>query len=161
MKITLAVPEGQNRQDFVNKEISACRNIKDKTHKDQVTKGLNKINAVLKDSMMFLYDGEKEELFSLEYQGKDFIYHCGKNYVIPPPMDKCRYGLVVMDANHAVIAELRGKKIIVLWEKESYVPRKQGSGGQSAERFARNRKLAMIHWQKEIADKMMELWYQK
>jgi peptide subunit release factor 1 (eRF1) len=41
-------------------------------------------------------------------------------------------------------------EIIKLYSDESMVPKKQGSGGQSALRFQRNRDLAIIEWYKKI-----------
>jgi len=71
------------------------------------------------------------------------IYRCDKTFVtnILEDMLESRsiYGLVVMDRREAVIAILKGTKIIPLVKKKSNVPGKHRAGGQSAARFARLR----------------------
>lgn len=71
------------------------------------------------------------------------IYRCDKDFELGILRDmlqaKETYGLVVMDRREAVVAELRGKSIIVLSKHTSSVPGKFKAGGQSAQRFMRIR----------------------
>jgi peptide subunit release factor 1 (eRF1) len=61
--------------------------------------------------------------------------------------------VVTMDANECTIAKV-GKDIELLWHKESYVPRKQDAGGQSAHRFQQNRENLLVWWLKDVAEQI-------
>jgi len=65
--------------------------------------------------------------------------------------------LVVVDANEATIGETDGEFINVLWHEDSMVPRKHGKGGQSQQRFQRDRERALIQWLKLVAEKIQLL----
>jgi len=156
MKITLCIPEGKILKGFVSKELNSCRNIKDKSTRDSVQRGLKKINKCITDGNIYLWDGFKLQI--IKYNGNEFIYHCGREFKLPDIDPTCRYGMIVMDSKSCTIAELRGKKIVKLWSKKSNVPGKQDAGGQSALRFQRNRQIALEQWYKSIAIKMKELW---
>ncbi|MFT4310145.1 MAG: peptide chain release factor aRF-1 [Candidatus Woesearchaeota archaeon] len=88
------------------------------------------------------------------------IYRCDKQFVLEPLVEQaCTdkiYGLVVLDRRDATIAELRGKKIVVLQQTHSEVPGKMRAGGQSAPRFARLRELAIKEHYKKVADYMKD-----
>jgi len=62
------------------------------------------------------------------------------------------YGLIVVDKRDANIALLKGKAIIPLSKTHSEVPGKMRAGGQSAQRFARNRELAAKAHFKKVAE---------
>lgn len=64
--------------------------------------------------------------------------------------------VVTVDANECTIAKV-GNKFELIWHKESYVSRKQDAGGQSQRRYEKNRELELIHWIKDIADKINHL----
>lgn len=66
------------------------------------------------------------------------------------------YGLVVLDKRDATIALLKGKSIIPLQKTHSEVPGKFKAGGQSAQRFARQREGAAKDHFKKIADYMKD-----
>jgi len=160
MKVTYALPkEGDPvaARAFLLKEIDQARNIKKDVTRSQVEKGLARIRNAVEVGKIFRWDGENESMLIERYLGKEKIYHCGREFVNPPPMPKSKYLLIVMDANECTIALLNGKRIDPLWHKESNVPRKQDAGGQSAVRFQRNRELALKLWYKEIADKMRDI----
>ncbi len=93
------------------------------------------------------------------------IYRCDKEFVVDPLQDMCAdkeiFGLVVMDRRDAIIAELRGKSINVLVKTHSEVPGKFRAGGQSAQRFERNRELAAKAHYKKVADYIKEQWLGK
>jgi len=62
-----------------------------------------------------------------------------------------------MDANECTIAKVTNK-IDILWHKESFVNRKQDSGGQSERRFERIREEQLKQWNKEVYLKIKELY---
>lgn len=93
------------------------------------------------------------------------IYRCDKEFVLDPirdmVADKEIYGLIVLDRRDAIIAELRGKAIVPLVKTHSEVPGKFRAGGQSAQRFARNRELAAKAHYKKVAEYVKEQWLSK
>lgn len=88
------------------------------------------------------------------------LYRCDKAFVLEPLREMCEvkevYGLVVMDRRDADIAYLKGKTIIPLVKTHSEVPGKFRAGGQSAQRFARNRELAAKAHYKKVGEYMKE-----
>src|SRR3989344_9393813 len=87
---------------------------------------------------------------------KTRIYRCDKNFQLDILRDmldvKEIYGLVVLDARDATIAQLKGKTIIPMMKTHSHVPGKMKAGGQSAHRFQQNRDLAVKAHLKKVAD---------
>ena len=163
MRISLYIPKGKKHiGTLIQKEIALTKNIQDRKYGSSVAIGLNKILANLSDGKVFFYDTEEEEYAEIDYTGKDFIYRIDKDF-ITTPIDKLskknRYLLVLMDANECTIGELNGKKITCIWNKKSYVPRKHDAGGQSQVRFMENRRLALLHWEKEIAEQIKDIIY--
>jgi peptide chain release factor subunit 1 len=88
------------------------------------------------------------------------IYRCDKIFMTEiledMLMDHSAYGLVVLDKRDATIALLKGKTILPLQTTHSEVPGKFKAGGQSAQRFARQREGAKKAHFKKIADHMKE-----
>lgn len=84
------------------------------------------------------------------------LYRCDKKFVLEPLADfleiKEVYGLIVMDRRDADIALLKGKSIVPMVKTHSEVPGKFRAGGQSAQRFARNRELAAKDHYKKVAE---------
>lgn len=163
MRISLYVPKGKKDvMSLLDGEIAVTKNIQDQKYAKRVARGLNKIIINFQDGFVYFYDTEEDEFAMFPYAGKSFVYRIDKDFITAPIdslMKKNKYLLVTMDANHCCIGELNGKSIKVLWEKESNVPRKQGSGGQSQVRFMENRRLALIQWEKEIADVLKKYYY--
>jgi hypothetical protein len=147
---------------FLDNEINATKSIQDRSYAKKLYKGLTTICINFTTGKVFFYDTDEEEFCMFDYVGKDFVYHIGRDFVTKPIdslMSKHKYLLVTMDANECTIGELNGKSIKVLWQKQSFVPRKQGSGGQSQVRFMENRRLALLKWEKEIAEVLKKIYY--
>jgi len=158
MKITLAIPKGKDYRARLKQELALASNIKSKQNKEQVEHGLSRIISVYQEGKAYLYDGDTNDLNIYEYPLKEFIYYCGRYFITPEGVSfGNKYLLVVMDANQATIGLLDGKSIKILWDKESYVPGKQDSGGQSERRFERAREEKKKQWLKEVAEKMKEI----
>jgi len=161
LKITLAIPKGKKITRFLNKEIAQAYNIKGKETGKQVQNGLRKISfatATYPDQVVFYYDGETDTLSMENYEHNEFIYHCGKNYLIPEQdTSKGAYLLVAFDTKECTIGMLKGKKLETIWHETSMVPGKHAKGGQSKERFARGREETKKQWYKRIADKLKEI----
>jgi peptide chain release factor subunit 1 len=161
MKITLALPQGKQFKQRLLNEIAVAENIKDKDNRAQITTGLRKIVLNYQEGKVFLYDGNTEELVAYDYKLKDFIYHCGDTFVTPNDTSlrdlENKYILIAMDANNATIGILQGKKVTIIWDKDSHVPRKHDAGGQSQRRFERGRAEALKRWLKDIGKKIEEI----
>ncbi len=86
------------------------------------------------------------------------IYRCDKAFVTEHLeemlIDHNVYGLVVLDRRDGMIALLKGKTIVPLKKTHSEVPGKFKAGGQSAQRFARQREGAYKDHFKKIAAHM-------
>jgi peptide subunit release factor 1 (eRF1) len=107
-----------------------------------------------------LWDSDDGSLEIIPYPLKEFIYHCGKDFVTPDVQFGNLYMLVVLDQNEAMIALLSGNgKKIVKWSGKSYIGGKHKTGGQSAPRMERARQLARKAWFRKIADKIKDIYY--
>ncbi|HIJ10668.1 TPA: peptide chain release factor 1 [Candidatus Woesearchaeota archaeon] len=88
------------------------------------------------------------------------IYRCDKTFVTEIleeiMMDHTAYGLVVLDKRDGTIALLKGKTIVPLQKTHSEVPGKFKAGGQSAQRFARQRENSKKEHFKKITEHMKE-----
>jgi len=83
-------------------------------------------------------------------------YRCDKAFILDPLEDMTQteevYGMIVLDKRDATIALLKGKAIVVLLKTHSEVPGKFKAGGQSAQRFARQRDGAAKDHYKKVAE---------
>lgn len=161
MKISYYVPRGKSDKSFIEKEIASARNIKDSNTRNSVLLGLGKIRNNITDGKAFFWDGS--ELFIIDYPSTESKYFCGKDYDLSPlNLDvKSRYLLVVIDADNCTIGILNGKRIERIWDKASYVPRKQDSGGQSKQRFERARQEALKQWLKKAGEKVAMVYNER
>lgn len=161
-KITLAVPQGKKGMSaMLDEEISSASNIQDSNHRNAVITGLWKIKANLRDGTVYLWDSEEGSLDIIPYPLNEFIYECGKDFVVPDVQFGNQYMLVVLDQNDATIALMSGTgKMSVLWSAKSYIGGKHKTGGQSAPRMERARQLERKAWFRKIATKIKDIYYQ-
>src|SRR5690606_27714652 len=173
--VSVYVPSGYDLNKIVShlsQEQGTATNIKSKQTRENVIAALERILQHLKlfpknpDNGLVLFAGNVSEregqqdyqVWSLEppIPLNQRLYRCDKEFVLDPLRemmeDKESFGLIVMDRREANIALLKGKTIIPLASLESMVPGKFRAGGQSAERFARNRELAAKEFYQKIAD---------
>jgi len=89
-----------------------------------------------------------------------FLYRCDSKFFTEPlhemMVERQTYGLVVIDQGEATLGLLRGKRIEMLKNVQSLVPRKHRMGGQSAHRFERGHELAIHEFFKKIGDLMTD-----
>ena len=177
--VSVYVPTGYDINKIVthlSQEQGTATNIKSKQTRDNVISALEKILQHLKlfpqnpPNGLVLFAGnvaEREgqqdyQVWSVEppVPMNQRLYRCDKEFVLDPLRemveDKDSFGLVVMDRREGNIALLKGKTIIPLITTESAVPGKFRAGGQSAERFARNRELAARDFYKKIGELMRD-----
>lgn len=181
--VSVYIPSGYNIDKIsthISEEQGTATNIKSKQTRDAVINALEKIIQHLKlfpqtpPNGLALFAGnvsEKEgqadyQVWSIEppIPLNQRLYKCDKEFVVEPLKemadDEETYGMIVMDRREGNIAYLKGKTIIELVNLESQVPGKFRAGGQSAQRFARNRELAAKDFYKKIAEYAQEQFYE-
>ena len=181
--VSVYIPAGYDINKIsthISEEQGTATNIKSKQTRDSVITGLEKIIQHLKlypktpPNGLAVFSGNVSErdgqqdfkVWSIEPPTplNQRLYRCDKEFVLDPLKemadDRETYGLVVMDRREGNIALLKGKTIIPLVSTESMVPGKFRAGGQSAQRFARNRELAAKEFYGKIADLMKEQFFE-
>ena len=173
--VTVYVPVGANLHEIVTQlrnEQSTAENIKSKPVRKSVVSALDKI---IRELQMFkktppkglaLFAGntsEKEgasdiEVWTIEppEEVKVKMYWCDQRFVMEPLEDMIKekeiYGIICLDKNEGDIALLVGKRLEVIFHKESIVPGKTRAGGQSSQRFSRIREGLLNDWLKNIGE---------
>jgi peptide chain release factor subunit 1 len=175
--VSVYIPAGYNLSVEANhlaQEAGTAENIKSKTVRTNVVMALERILTELKkynktpEHGLVLFSGNISEV-----EGKpDFklwaihppepinirLYRCDQTFIIEPLRElfesKNVYGLVIVDVKDATLALLKGKSIVPIKEIESYVMGKFRTGGQSANRFQREREEQVKYFFKKVADLM-------
>lgn len=177
--VTVYIPEGYDINKISNhlaQEQGTASNIKSSSTRKNVITALERMIQHLKlfkqtpPNGLALFSGniadkpgdQDVRVWSIEppIPLKVRIYRCDKEFVLEPLADmtesKNVFGLVVIDRRDATIGVLKGNAIIVLLHTHSEVPGKFRAGGQSAQRFSRQRALALKGHYKKIADYMKD-----
>lgn len=175
--VSVYIPAGYNisvETAHLAQEAGTAQNIKSKTVRTNVVTALERILSELRkypktpEHGLVLFSGNISEI-----EGKpDFklwaihppepinirLYRCDQTFVIEPLRElfesKNVYGLVIVDVKDATLALLKGKSIVPIKEIESYVMGKFKTGGQSSNRFQREREEQVKYFFKKVADLM-------
>lgn len=158
--------------DQLNYEYATAANIKDDTTRKNVQAALAKIINYLKDFKKIPENGlvifagniagrgdQDVRLWAIVPPEKSNLklYRCDSKFYVEPLEEmleeKKLYGIVTIDKGEAAIGLIKGRKLIVLDEFESWVPRKHHKGGQSARRFERLIDQATQEWLQYVAEK--------
>lgn len=177
--VSVYIPQGYDLNAIINhlqQEQGTASNIKSKQTRENVQGALEKMIQHLRlfkktpENGLAVFAGNVSEREGQE----DFqvwsieppvplqfrTYRCDKEFLLEPIREMLDtgelYGLVVLDRRDAMIALLKGKTIIPLRKTHSEVPGKMRAGGQSAQRFARQREGAAKDHFKKIADYMKD-----
>lgn len=154
----------------IMQEISTASNIKSKTTRKNVLDALDKALTELRyynvtpTCGLAVFAGNVSDnpavsdLRAWSFEPPDKvnvrIYQCEQNFILDPLTEmiepKYVYGLIVVDEKNLVLGILKGKKIILLEEKDSVVPSKTRKGGQSAQRFQRVRQEIIKDWYRRV-----------
>jgi peptide chain release factor subunit 1 len=160
--------------DHLSYEYSTAQNIKDKNTRQHVMDALAKILNYLKglkklpENGLIVFCGNISNkpgdvdirLWAIEPPDKlnIRIYRCDSRFLLDPLKDlvtpKQLYGLIVLDRGEATIGMLKGNRLIVLENKQSWVPGKMRAGGQSSVRFQRLIEQDVHLWLKYLADEL-------
>ncbi|BBL45674.1 peptide chain release factor subunit 1 [Nanobdella aerobiophila] len=155
-------------------EYSTAQNIKDKNTRQHVMDAIAKILNYLKglkntpENGLVVFCGNISNvpgkvdlrLWAMEPPDKLSlrIYRCDSKFLLDPLKEMIKpkqiYGLIVLDRGEATIGTLKGSRLIVLENKESWVPSKMRAGGQSSVRFQRLIEQDVHLWLKYLADEM-------
>lgn len=177
--VSVYIPQGYDLNAIINhlqQEQGTASNIKSKQTRENVQGALEKMIQHLRlfkktpENGLAVFAGnvsEKEgqedfQVWSIEppVPLQFRTYRCDKEFLLEPIREMLDtgelYGLVVLDRRDAMIALLKGKTIIPLRKTHSEVPGKFKAGGQSAQRFARQREGAAKDHFKKIADYMKD-----
>ena len=97
------------------------------------------------------------ELTVEKYNGNRKIYQCGKELHRIEIKRNVKYYSLVLDVNNCAFGRVfYDGDVQIIFTEKSYVPGKHKKGGQSQQRYARNRELAIIVWFKKINNLLME-----
>jgi peptide chain release factor subunit 1 len=96
------------------------------------------------------------------------LYYCDSRFHVEDLLDQLdehenanTFGFVIVNGNGALFGTLKGTRHKVLYEKTIILPKKHGKGGQSRERFARNREIAIEQYLKTVSEKCDDLFLSK
>jgi peptide chain release factor subunit 1 len=177
--ISVYVPPDRQISDVANylrQEYSQASNIKSKTTRKNVLAALESILQRLKSyrrapphGVVFFVGhkqvgADKTEMVQFVVEPPEpvpaFLYRCDSAFHTAPLKEMLRekdtYGLLVLDQGEATLGLLRGKRIEVIKNVQSLVPRKHRMGGQSARRFERLHEEAVHEFFKKVGDLMTE-----
>jgi len=177
--VSVYIPQGYDMNKIINhlsQEQGTASNIKSTSTRKNVTDALERMIQHLRlfkrtpENGLATFSGNVAEregqsdvkVWSIEppVPLKIRLYRCDKAFVLDPLDEMMEhkevYGLIVMDRRDANIAFLKGKSIIPLVKTHSEVPGKFKAGGQSAQRFARQREGAARDHYKKVAEHVKE-----
>jgi peptide chain release factor subunit 1 len=94
---------------------------------------------------------------------KHNLYHCDNSFHVEHLLQQLdeyesseSYGFIIVDGNGALYGKLTGTNAQILHSFSVTLPKKHSKGGQSSERFARQREEARHHYLKQVAEKALK-----
>ena len=167
--VTIYIPDDKQISSVVEhviQEHSEASNIKSKQTRTNVQDALTSIKDRLRyydtyppDNGIVIFSGAVDSgggqtemvtkvLESPSEPIQSFRYHCDSAFLTEPLenmlLDKGLFGLIVLDRREANVGWLKGKRVEPVKSASSLVPGKQRKGGQSAQRFGEERRIAVI-----------------
>lgn len=156
--VTLSVPADKSIQSTrtrIDQEHAEAANIKSDHTRKRVQNALQRVSSVLKryrqtpENGIVVYagviDGDMTDFVfdDLPSQVTESVYTCSNEFVLDPVehiiTPDNTYGLIVIERGGAALGRLVGDRVIPLRTMDSMVMGKTRAGGQSAQRFARER----------------------
>lgn len=165
--ITLLIRPGSNLSNMrarINQEVSEAQNIKSDDTQQRVESSLNKIDNALSNYRqtpesglaVFSSPDDVTVLDALPESVPENLYHCGKDFVTDPIREQFSvsgvYGLIIIERGEASLGVLKNGRITESYNKQSGVMGKTRAGGQSAQRFARERERQKHEFFLDIAE---------
>jgi peptide chain release factor subunit 1 len=180
--VSLYVPPGRQISEAVamlNNEYGTASNIKSTTTKKNVQDAIVKVTQRLKlfkkvpENGLVIFCGaipqngpgsEKIETYVISPPEpiQVYLYRCDAKFHTEHLQEflkeKETYGIILIDANHAAFATLRGKRREIVEKITSGIPGKFRAGGQSARRFDRQREAKMQDYFKRVGEHANEIF---
>jgi peptide chain release factor subunit 1 len=164
--ISLYLPGKKSKSEIINKlklEFSQADNIKSKSTKKIVKKGLDslisylKVNSIPKKGLLLFSHYDKVFSISPISQNFKYSYNCDSRFVLPEFSSLLKfsekfYGLLVLDSSQAAFGILSNNNLTIIKEFQSYIPGKTKKGGQSARRYSEIRKNETLEFFKKIIE---------
>lgn len=156
-------------RERIQNEHAQAENIKSDTTQKHVQQALNRADHIIQrydttpETGIAIYTGViNDELHSYVFDQTDLPapitesqYRCANTFVTTPVKALTgpdnTYGVIAVERGRAAIGELRGESITVHHEIESQVMGKTRAGGQSAQRFARERERQTDEFFQQVA----------
>jgi peptide chain release factor subunit 1 len=156
--VTLSVPAEKNLQSVrqrIEGEYAGAENIKSDRTRDRVRRALGRVRRVLRryretpENGLVVYAGViDDEMIEFVFDDlpapvSESRYECASSFVTDPiehvVAPSNRYGLLIVERGGAALGQVRGDRVVPIGVFESQVMGKTRAGGQSAQRFARER----------------------
>lgn len=157
-----AISQAKNE---ISSEYAEAENIKSDDTRKKVQDSLGKLKSALgqlpempeNGLVLFSSPATIHVLDDLPFEVQENIYHCGKEFVTEPLKEYLHrggdYGLLVLEKGEATLGKLSGERVVPLTNIKSNVMGKTQAGGQSQQRFERERERQKHEFFKEIADR--------
>lgn len=170
--VSLYIAHDDNISEYKNRiknEISEADNIKSKSTRKNVKSALKSILQVLQNYRQTPENGliifsSKENTFVFNNLKEPVVssrYKCDSSFYVQPLEDlllnKRSYGLLVITENQATIGELAGNRVKKKKSIESNLHGKHKAGGQSAQRFSRDRKQKKKKYFKKVGKNLKNI----
>ena len=179
--VSLYVTPDKNLPDVVNQvqsELGQAQNIKSKSTRKNVSSALESILQRLKqyrevpeNGLIMLVGAKDKGGGQTDMVQKVLIppepvpiniYRCDSTFFLEPlegmVTDKESYGLIVIDRSEATLGMLKGQRVEMLRNIQSFVPRKHTKGGQSQRRFERLIEEAAHNFFKHVGETANEVF---
>ncbi|MWG34240.1 peptide chain release factor aRF-1 [Halomarina oriensis] len=156
--VTVSVPPGKSLRTVrarIADEYASAEHIRSKRTRERVQRALDRVQRTLR-----AYDGTPEnglvayagvvdgDLHSFVFDDlprpvAESTYRCADRFDVGPletvVAPEATFGLVVVERGGAAVGRLVGERVVPVWTGDSRVMGKTRAGGQSAQRFARER----------------------
>lgn len=155
--ISLYVPGTQSQVNLalnnIKHELSVVSNVKSKETRRAVQDALKKLQNKLRTSkfpeqgLAFFAgmdpEGKSECVVVVPPNPVRYFYKCEKNFIVKPLKNMLvqgpLVGVALFDGKSFVVGECQDSRRTIFSKNAVFVPKKHGRGGQSANRFARQR----------------------
>ncbi|WP_227356206.1 peptide chain release factor aRF-1 [Haladaptatus salinisoli] len=169
--VTVTVPNGKSLNSIrerIAQEYASAENIKSDQTRDHVQQALKRVQRILRryedtpENGLVVYAGIVDgDLISTAFDDlptpvAESTYRCDDHFDLTPLTEAVTpdetFGLIVIERGGAVIGRLVGERIIPIRTFESQVMGKSRAGGQSAQRFERDRERQVREFFQQVSN---------
>lgn len=155
---------------FINKELSTCINIKDRTNRQAVNRLLTslqiKISKLVNKKGLFIFTGITEtgdEIFEViepQLELETFYYECSKKFnieIMEKYFRSYNGSIIFINGNECIIYRFDGSSFILHKHLSANIKNRQGRGGSSANRIARLTEISRDEYISRVIDNINTL----